>query len=122
MTRMLGCAVFELHGSRSVLAITSVWISLATLVLAIAMVLYRPAMTDLTVTLVLYFGTPGSICLAGMVLWAYRKEPVGEPGIDGRRRQSKTAIGLAIAAAAIVYVLVICAEQVPIVEQTVRAG
>jgi hypothetical protein len=38
------------------LALFSVWIGLGSLFLALAMLVYRPAMTDLTIPLVLYFG------------------------------------------------------------------
>lgn len=45
------------------LALISVWLGLLTFVLAATMVVYRPAMTDLTVPLVLWLGSPGSMCL-----------------------------------------------------------
>ncbi len=93
------------------LALASVWIGLAVFVLSLVMVVYRPAFTDLTVTLVLYFGSPGSMCLAGLVLWAYRKEDRDDPGVAGQRKQAWIAIGLAIAAAAMVYLLVIFSHK-----------
>src|SRR3990172_2916884 len=93
------------------LALASVWIGLASLGLSVAMVVYRPAFTDLTVTLVLYFGSPGSLCLAGLVLWAYRKEDRADPGIVAQRKQAWVAISLAIAAAAIVYLLVLFSQK-----------
>jgi len=93
------------------LALSSVWIGLASLTLSVAMVVYRPAFTDLTVTLVLYFGSPGSMCLAGLVLWAYRKEDRADPGISAQSKQARVAIGLAITAAAIVYLLVIFSQK-----------
>lgn len=94
------------------LALASVWIGLASSLLAVIMVVYRPAMTDLTVTLVLYFGSPGALCFAGLVLWAHRKEESMEPGLDAQRTQARVAIGLALIAAAIVYLLVIYAAPI----------
>jgi ABC-type glycerol-3-phosphate transport system permease component len=92
-------------------ALMSVWLSLASLLLAAAMVLHRPLWNDYTVTLVLYFGSPGSLCLAGLVLWSLRREDPAEPGIAGQRRQAKIAMAQAVLAAAIVYALVIFAER-----------
>lgn len=93
------------------LALASVWVGLAAFALSVAMVVYRPVFTDLTVTLVLYFGSPGSLCLAGLVLWAYRKEDRSDSCVAGQRKQAWVAIGLAIAAAAIVYLLVIFSHK-----------
>jgi hypothetical protein len=95
-------------------ALASVWIGLIAFVAALVMVVYRPAFTDWTVLLVAYFGAPGALCLAGMVLWAHRKEPAADPAVAGQRRQAKIAIGLAVLAAAIVYGLVIFAQQVSV--------
>ena len=89
------------------LALASVWLGLITLLLAAAMVLYRPALTDWTVTLVLYFGAPGSICFAGLTLWAHRTEDAVDSGIAARRAQAKVAIVLSVIAAALVYTLII---------------
>ncbi len=97
-------------------ALASAWIGLASLLLAAIMALYRPAMTDLTVTLVLYFGSPGAMCFAGLVLWAYRKEDALDPGIAAQRAQARVAIVLALVAALIVYLLVIFAEPIPRIE------
>ena len=99
------------------LALASVWIGLAALALSAAMVVYRPAFTDLTVTLVLYFGSPGSLCLAGLVLWAYRKEDHADPGLAAQRKQAWVAIGLALVAAAIVYLLVIFSRKLEPLER-----
>jgi heme/copper-type cytochrome/quinol oxidase subunit 2 len=98
------------------LALTSVWIGLASLALSAAMVVYRPAFTDLTVTLVLYFGSPGAMCFAGLVLWAYRKEVGADPGIAAQRKQATVAIVLALLAAAIVYLLVIFSHKLESIE------
>jgi hypothetical protein len=89
------------------LALISTWLGLATLLVAATMLLYRPSFTDWGVTLVLYFGSPGAMCLAGMVLWAHRKDDHGDPGLESQRMQAKVAISLAMFAAAIVYMLII---------------
>ncbi len=98
------------------LALTSVWIGMAAFVLSAAMVVYRPVFTDLTVTLVLYFGSPGSLCLAGLVLWAYRKEDRTDPGVSGQRKQAQVAIALSLVAAAVVYALVIFSHKLESVD------
>ena len=94
------------------LAISSVWIALASLLLAVAMLVYRPTLTDLNLTLVLYFGSPGAICFAGLTLWAFRKDDASDPGVNARRTQAKVAIVIALAAAAIVYMLIIRADRI----------
>ena len=94
------------------LAFFSVWIGMMSLVAALVMVIYRPTFHDIPVTFVLWLGSPGAMCLAGLVLWAYRKDESGDPGIDGQRLQAKVAIGLAISAAALVYALIIGAKQI----------
>src|SRR3990172_7086518 len=86
--------------SADMLALASVWISLASLIVAAAMLVYRPAMTELAVTFVLYFGSPGAMCLAGLTLWAHRKDDTSDAGVAARRIQAKVAIVMAIAAAA----------------------
>jgi len=99
------------------LAFAGVWIGLLSFVTALTMLVYRPAFTDLTVTSVLYFTAPGAMCLGGLVLWAYRKEPRGaDPGVDAQRVQAKVAIGLAILSAAIVYTLIIRSEKIEPIE------
>lgn len=86
---------------------------LATLIAAVVMVIHRPAFTDLMVWLVLWLGSPGTMCIAGLVIWSYRKEKKPDPGLSAQRMQCKVAIALALAAAAIVYLLVIKAQRVP---------
>lgn len=93
------------------LALASIWIGLLSLLIAVAMAIYRPVFTDLTVTLVLYFGSPGSLCFSGLVLWAHRKEDGRLPGIRDQRLQAKIAIGLALLAAVIVYLLIFYSEK-----------
>jgi hypothetical protein len=96
------------------IAFLSVWTGLLSFLLALVMVIHRPMMTDWTVTLVLWFGSPGSLCLAGLVLWAYRKEGAAEEGIGAQRRQAKAAIGMALAAAALVYLLIIFSHKIEV--------
>ena len=98
------------------LAFASAWIGLATLLLALAMVLHRPWMTDLTMTLLLYFGAPGALCLGGMVLWAHRKERSGDRGVSAQRLQAKAAVAMAVLAVGIGYALVMLADRVAPVE------
>jgi len=92
-------------------ALASVWLALAALLLATAMLVYRPAMTDVAVTLVLYFGAPGALCLAILTLWAHREDDVSDRGLQGRRLQAKVAMVFALAAAAIVYALIVGSEK-----------
>jgi len=99
------------------LALASVWIGLAAFALSVAMVVYRPVFTDLTVTLVLYFGSPGSLCLAGLVLWAYRREDRADPGVAAQRKQAQVAIALSLVAAAVVYALVVFSHKLESVDR-----
>jgi hypothetical protein len=96
-----------------VAAFTSVWMGIACLALATTMAVWRPAFTDFYIWLILWLGSPGTMCIAGLVLWSYRKDPHDEPGIAAQRIQCKVAIALAIAAAAIVYVLIIRSDKLP---------
>ena len=98
------------------LALASVWIGLASLALSVAMVVYRPAFTDLTVTLVLYFGAPGSLCFAGLVLWGYRKEDRADSGITAQRKQAQVAVVLSLVAAAVAYLLIIFSQKLEPIE------
>lgn len=93
-------------------AFVSVWMGMATLGVAMVMLLWRPAFTDLNVWLVLWLGAPGTMCVAGLVLWAYRKRDADEPGVTPQRIQCKVAIAFALAATAIVYALVMGAQRV----------
>jgi len=94
------------------LALLSIWIGLASFVLAATMFIYRPAMTDLNILLVLYFGAPGALCLAGITLWANRADVRDDPAVTAQRLQSKVAIVFAIAAAIIVYALIIGSKKI----------
>ena len=98
------------------LALLSVWIAMISLLIALAMVVYRPAFTDLTVLLVTYFGTPGALCFAILILWSYRKDLDPEPGVVAQRVQAKFAIVMALVAAALVYLLVIFSTPIPRIE------
>ena len=94
------------------LALLSVWLGLASFLLAATMLVYRPAMTDLGILLILYFGAPGSLCFAGLVLWAHRSDPEADAGVAAQRLQCKFAIVLSLAAAAIVYGLIIASRKI----------
>ncbi len=87
------------------LALTSVWLGVLCLLLSGLMLVYPPAMTQGSLILVLEFLAPGSLCLAGIVLWAHRKDEHPEPAIVAQRLQAKTAIVLTLLACAIVYVI-----------------
>ena len=104
------------------LALMSVWIGFATMALAVAMVVYRPALTDLTIPLVLYFGSPGAMCLAGLVLWAHRKDGPDDAGLVAQRIQCKVAITMAIIAAALVYALIIASQKLEPATAQIEAG
>ncbi len=78
---------------------------------AVTMLFWRQSFTDFHIWLVLWLGAPGTMCVAGMVLWSYRNEYVPEPSIVAQRLQCKVAIGLAILSAAIVYALIFGAEE-----------
>jgi len=93
------------------LALASVWIALGSLLLAVAMTGYRPAMTDVTVILVLYLGSPGALCLAGLTLWAHRADTEPDAGVVARRVQAKAAIGMSVVAAGIVYLLIVYSQK-----------
>ncbi len=104
------------------LALASVWIALATMCVAAGMFVYRPFMTDATVIFVLYFGTPGAWCLAGLVLWAHPHETATDPGLSARRLQAKVAIALGLFAAAIVYALIIGSQKLEPIEPSRRVA
>ncbi|MGB0715389.1 MAG: hypothetical protein ACPGXK_05895 [Phycisphaerae bacterium] len=94
------------------LALLSVWVGLISMVLAIGMCFFRTLFTDLNVVLVLYFGSPGALCFAGLVLWAYRKEGRDDEGINAQCLQARVGLTFGLIAATLVYILVIYAERV----------
>lgn len=98
------------------IALLAAWVGLASVVLAVAMLLYRPAMTDVTILLVLYFGAPGALCLGGLVLWSHRSDSSDISAVAGQRRQARTGIACGVIAAAIVYLLIIFSEKIVPVE------
>ncbi len=98
------------------LAFAAVWIALASLLIAVAMLVYRPTFTDVSVVLVLYFGSPGALCLALLTLWAFRREGDEDKGVRARRLQCWVAIAMAVAAAAIVYLLIIRSAKLEPIE------
>lgn len=87
------------------LALISVWLGVLCLLLSGLMLVYPPAMTQGSLILVLEFLAPGSLCLAGLVLWAHRKDESPEAAVAAQRLQAKTAIVLTLLACAIVYVI-----------------
>lgn len=93
-------------------AFAALWISVVSLTMAVAMLIHRPVLTDITIVFVLYFGAPGAMCLAGLVLWAHRKDDGRDPGVRARRLQAKVGISLAVLSAAIVYSLIISADRI----------
>jgi len=99
------------------LALGSVWTGAASLLIALAMLAYRPAFTDVLVTVVLWFGSPGALCLGGLTLWAHRDDADDDSGVAARRVQAKTGIGLSLAAAAIVYGLIISSTKLEPLER-----
>ena len=96
------------------IALLSVWLGSACFITAVVMWLWRPAMTDLTVWAILWLGAPGTMCLAGLVLWSLRHESARAHGVRPQRLQCAVAITLAAAAATIVYALIINAQEVPL--------
>jgi hypothetical protein len=94
------------------IALLSVWIGLAVLALSISMIFSARMFTDVTLFLVLWLGSPAAICLAGLVLWSYRKEGRDDPGIESQRVQCKAAIVMAVLAAGIVYWLMFSTTEV----------
>ncbi|MEK6800109.1 MAG: hypothetical protein AABZ12_14185 [Planctomycetota bacterium] len=93
------------------LALGAVWLALAALGIALTMLLHRPAMTDVAILLVLWLGSPLSMCFAGLVLWAYRHHELPEDAVLAQRLQAKVAIAMAVFAAAVVYLLIIFSRK-----------
>jgi hypothetical protein len=87
------------------LALLSVWLAMAALLLSGAMLVRRAWFTDVWLTVALYTAIL-SMTLAGMTLWALRKEPGDGLGVSGRRQQCRVGFGLSLVAIAIVYALV----------------
>ncbi len=93
------------------LSLFSVWLGSASLIMSLAMVLYRPAFDDVLILIDMYFACPLSLTFGGLVLWATRREKSQH---DPARLQAKIGIALALLAAAIVYILVASAEQLDV--------
>ncbi len=91
------------------LALLSVWLGLASLVMSLVMVLYRPAFHDVLLLVEMYFACPLSLMFGGLLLWATRKEKSQNAA---PRLQAKVGIALALVAAVLVYGLVALAERV----------
>lgn len=89
----------------------SVWLGLIALLMSLAMLLHRPAFNDVLLLLDLYFACPLSLTFAGIVLWTTRRE---RRAYGSARTQAKVGAGLAVVAAAIVYLLVAFAVRVDV--------
>jgi hypothetical protein len=74
-------------------ALLSVWIALGALVTALLVVFTRMNGKESVVTLLPYT-LAFSVTLAAAVLWAHRKKPVAETGVNGQRVQAVSAIAL----------------------------
>lgn len=90
---------------RSMAAFLSAWMGLACLAFAVVMIFYGPALNSVTIVVELW-GTAAAMTVAGLVFWAHRNEPP-TTAIKMQRLQAGFGIGLAVIAAAIVYVLII---------------
>ncbi len=90
------------------LALLSVWLGLASLMMSLVMVLYRPAFNDVLLLIEMYFACPMSLMFGGLVLWATRREKSQNVA---PRLQAKVGITLALLAAAVVYGLVAFADR-----------
>jgi len=94
------------------LALLSVWSGLAALLVALAMLVWRPFFHDVTVVVGLYAAI-FSLTFAGITLWALRSEHHDAQGVDARRTQCFVGAGLALAAICIIYALIHFAQAVP---------
>lgn len=99
------------RGAEKMTALISAWLGVLCLSLSLSMVLWRQVMNDVTIVIVLW-GAAGAMALAGMVLWGLRNEPAAR-AVRMQRVQAGVAIVLAIAAAAVVYLLISMAAPVP---------
>ena len=74
-------------------ALLSAWIALGAFVTSLLLVFTRLGGKEAVMTLLPYT-VAVSVTLAAAVLWAFRKRPVGDPGIAGQRLQALAAIAL----------------------------
>lgn len=94
------------------LALLSVWLGLASLAYAVAIVVHRPLFTDVGVAATLYSAI-FSLTFAGMTWWSLRKDGSGVPGVRARRAQAGVGSCLSLVGVAIIYLLIHLAERVP---------
>ncbi|GMU23912.1 MAG: hypothetical protein AMXMBFR13_39890 [Phycisphaerae bacterium] len=87
------------------LALLSVWLGVAALLLSLVMAVWRRTFTDVWLAVALYTAI-FSLTFAGMTLWSLRREPRELPAVAARRAQSRVGIGLSLTAIAVVYGLV----------------
>ncbi len=93
------------------LALLSAWLGLAVSVLAIVMVFWRGAFTDVTVPIALY-GAVVAIGCGGLALMR-RIQPGDRPEhAPAQRLQAKVGIGLGMFTVIVVYALMALAHQV----------
>ncbi len=89
-------------------ALLSAWLGMIALACSLTMVVYRPAFNDVMVLINLYFISPLALTLAGLVLWSTRKRAAE---FAAARLQAKVGAVLALAAAALIYMLVAGAQR-----------
>ncbi len=94
------------------LALLSVWLGLASLSGALAIVFFRRLFGDVWVTATLYAAI-FSLTFAGLTLWDLRKQPRDATGASARRTQSRVGAALSLTAIAIIYLLIARAEVLP---------
>lgn len=94
------------------LALLSVWLGLASMAGALAMLVYRRLFTDLWVTLTLYAAI-FSLTFAGLTWWDLRRRPPDEPGVTGRRMQLRAGAAMSLCGVVLTYALIHFAEVVP---------
>ena len=94
------------------LALLSVWIGLASLLYALAIVIWRPLFSDVNISVTLYAAI-FSLTLAGLTLWDLRKQPRDEPAVRARRLQAWVATVLSILSIACIYLLIMRCQVVP---------
>jgi hypothetical protein len=94
------------------LALLSVWLGLACLVYALAIVFWRRLFTDFGITVTLYAAI-FSLTFAGLSLWNLRKRNDDELGVRAQRLQAWVGSTLSIAGIACIYLLIARADVVP---------
>ncbi len=86
------------------LSLLSAWTGLAAVIMAAVMLFRRSFFSPVWLTISVYTAI-FSLTLAGMVLWALRKESAGESGVRAQRTQCYAGIGLSFVAIGVVYAI-----------------